>query len=78
MNDFTKQDLICGSTIVPEFYCQFVDVPLTKKEKIKQFISKIIGIVIETVWFVILMIGVFLMISSFSYLAGIFFKMGVA
>jgi hypothetical protein len=82
MNDFTKEDLIYGFTIVPETYCRCVHTPLTKREKRKIFIYKakkmIKEMIVEVLWFVFLMIGITLQISGFAYLAGIFFKMGAS
>ena len=73
MNDITKEELIFGSTIVQEIYCEFIDVPLTKKEKRKRFIYKYKEVAIEILWLLFFIIGVSLQIGSLALLAGLFF-----
>jgi hypothetical protein len=78
MNDFTKEELTWGFTIVPETYFEYVHIPLTKKEKRKLFIYEVKEMILEILWFGFLMIGITLQISGFAYLAGICFKMGTS
>lgn len=76
MNDFTKKDLIYGFKYIPEIYCEYINVPLTKKEKRKIFLYKSKEMIIEALWFLFFMMAIILQVSSLAYLAGIFFKIG--
>ena len=78
MNDIKKEEMICGFTLVPEIYCDYIDTPLTKIEKRKIFIYKVKEIIIEALWHIFLFIGIALLVSGYGYLIGIFFKMGAS
>lgn len=78
MNELTKEDLICGFTVIPEIYCEYIHTPLTRTEKKKIFISKIMEIIVEALWFLFFTIGIMLQVSGLAYLAGVFFKFGAS
>ncbi len=73
-----EMDAIFGTTIVPESYMEIEIITLTKKEKLIGLIQSIKRLTFETLSVVIFIIGWALIVGSMAFIAGMFFKMGMA